>query len=161
MELMQNQDEGKAYFSSISEFLLTHPVLSFGIQAVSRCRLRHTEVLPAEEENDNLSIGRWQRGSLAALRSGCLSWLILDCSHLLLCMKGVLYSKSISEKHRTDGCKPLEVCSPTCCLRLSQLCLYPIFCGRPWNVTFLSVLWCLKAAPLQKKLNLEKPSYRL
>uniref|UniRef100_A0A8C5X6B1 Enhancer of mRNA-decapping protein 4 n=1 Tax=Malurus cyaneus samueli TaxID=2593467 RepID=A0A8C5X6B1_9PASS len=34
MELMQNQEEGKAYFSSISEFLLTHPVLSFGIQAV-------------------------------------------------------------------------------------------------------------------------------
>lgn len=61
MELMQNQEEGKAYFSSISEFLLTHPVLSFGIQAVSRCRLRHTEVLPAEEENDNLSVGRWQR----------------------------------------------------------------------------------------------------
>lgn len=61
MELMQNQEEGKAYFSSISEFLLTHPVLSFGIQAVSRCRLRHTEVLPAEEETDNLSVGRWQR----------------------------------------------------------------------------------------------------
>ncbi|KAF4801511.1 Enhancer of mRNA-decapping protein 4 [Turdus rufiventris] len=56
MELMQNQEEGKAYFSSISEFLLTHPVLSFGIQAVSRCRLRHTEVLPAEEENDSLSV---------------------------------------------------------------------------------------------------------
>ncbi|NXU91484.1 EDC4 protein, partial [Xiphorhynchus elegans] len=56
MELMQNQEEGKAYFSSISEFLLTHPVLSFGIQAVSRCRLRHTEVLPAEEETDNLSV---------------------------------------------------------------------------------------------------------
>ncbi|XP_048371728.1 enhancer of mRNA-decapping protein 4 isoform X1 [Sphaerodactylus townsendi] len=55
MELVQNQEEGKAYFSSISEFLLTHPVLSFGIQVVSRCRLRHTEVLPAEEESDNLA----------------------------------------------------------------------------------------------------------
>ncbi|XP_055154614.1 enhancer of mRNA-decapping protein 4 isoform X1 [Symphalangus syndactylus] len=54
MELLQNQEEGHACFSSISEFLLTHPVLSFGIQVVSRCRLRHTEVLPAEEENDNL-----------------------------------------------------------------------------------------------------------
>ncbi|XP_012323602.1 enhancer of mRNA-decapping protein 4 isoform X2 [Aotus nancymaae] len=54
MELLQNQEEGRAYFSSISEFLLTHPVLSFGIQVVSRCRLRHTEVLPAEEENDSL-----------------------------------------------------------------------------------------------------------
>ncbi|XP_061450047.1 enhancer of mRNA-decapping protein 4 isoform X2 [Rhineura floridana] len=57
MELVQNQEEGKAYFSSISEFLLTHPVLSFGIQVVSRCRLRHTEVLPAEEETDGLSTG--------------------------------------------------------------------------------------------------------
>ncbi|XP_043841280.1 enhancer of mRNA-decapping protein 4 isoform X2 [Dromiciops gliroides] len=55
MELLQNQEEGRAYFSSISEFLLTHPVLSFGIQVVSRCRLRHTEVLPAEEEGDGLS----------------------------------------------------------------------------------------------------------
>ncbi|XP_044516509.1 enhancer of mRNA-decapping protein 4 [Gracilinanus agilis] len=55
MELLQNQEEGRAYFSSISEFLLTHPVLSFGIQVVSRCRLRHTEVLPAEEEGDSLS----------------------------------------------------------------------------------------------------------
>nr|XP_017499802.2 enhancer of mRNA-decapping protein 4 isoform X2 [Manis javanica] len=54
MELVQNQEEGRACFSSISEFLLTHPVLSFGIQVVSRCRLRHTEVLPAEEENDSL-----------------------------------------------------------------------------------------------------------
>ncbi|XP_036753664.2 enhancer of mRNA-decapping protein 4 isoform X2 [Manis pentadactyla] len=54
MELLQNQEEGCACFSSISEFLLTHPVLSFGIQVVSRCRLRHTEVLPAEEENDSL-----------------------------------------------------------------------------------------------------------
>lgn len=57
MELLQNQDEGRACFSSISEFLLTHPVLSFGIQVVSRCRLRHTEVLPAEEENDSLGAG--------------------------------------------------------------------------------------------------------
>lgn len=57
MELLQNQEEGRACFSSISEFLLTHPVLSFGIQVVSRCRLRHTEVLPAEEENDSLGAG--------------------------------------------------------------------------------------------------------
>ncbi|XP_067905643.1 enhancer of mRNA-decapping protein 4 [Heterodontus francisci] len=55
MELHQNQDEGKAHFVSISEFLLTHPVLSFGIQDVSRCRPRHTEVLPAEEESDTLN----------------------------------------------------------------------------------------------------------
>ncbi|XP_063801327.1 enhancer of mRNA-decapping protein 4 isoform X2 [Pseudophryne corroboree] len=55
MELLQNQDNGTASFISISEFLLTHPVLSFGIQDVSRCRLRHTEVLPSEVENDNIS----------------------------------------------------------------------------------------------------------
>lgn len=62
MELLQNQEEGCACFSSISEFLLTHPVLSFGIQVVSRCRLRHTEVLPAEEENDSLGAGELLRG---------------------------------------------------------------------------------------------------
>lgn len=62
MELLQNQEEGRACFSSISEFLLTHPVLSFGIQVVSRCRLRHTEVLPAEEESDSLSTGELKSG---------------------------------------------------------------------------------------------------
>ncbi|XP_072925993.1 enhancer of mRNA-decapping protein 4 isoform X1 [Hemitrygon akajei] len=55
MELHQNQDDGKAHFVSISEFLLTLPVLSFGIQDVSRCRPRHTEVLPAEEDSETLS----------------------------------------------------------------------------------------------------------
>lgn len=64
MELLQNQEEGRACFSSISEFLLTHPVLSFGIQVVSRCRLRHTEVLPAEEENDSLGAGELLRGAV-------------------------------------------------------------------------------------------------
>ncbi|NP_001079552.1 enhancer of mRNA-decapping protein 4 [Xenopus laevis] len=55
MELNQNQDEGKATFTSISEFLLTHPVLSFGIQDVNHCRLRNTEVLPAEEDNNSIN----------------------------------------------------------------------------------------------------------
>ncbi|XP_040264917.1 enhancer of mRNA-decapping protein 4 isoform X2 [Bufo bufo] len=55
MELQQNQENGKAAFTSISEFLLTHPVLSFGIQDVSRCRFQHTEVLPSEVESDNVS----------------------------------------------------------------------------------------------------------
>lgn len=64
MELLQNQEEGRACFSSISEFLLTHPVLSFGIQVVSRCRLRHTEVLPAEEESDSLGAGELPRAGL-------------------------------------------------------------------------------------------------
>ncbi|NXX87074.1 EDC4 protein, partial [Urocolius indicus] len=79
MELMQNQEEGKAYFSSISEFLLTHPVLSFGIQAVSRCRLRHTEVLPAEEENDNLSIEGAQGAGAVESAAGVL--IKLFCVH--------------------------------------------------------------------------------
>ncbi|NWI85344.1 EDC4 protein, partial [Pitta sordida] len=79
MELMQNQDEGKAYFSSISEFLLTHPVLSFGIQAVSRCRLRHTEVLPAEEENDNLSVEGTQGSGAVESAAGVL--IKLFCVH--------------------------------------------------------------------------------
>ncbi|XP_071973866.1 enhancer of mRNA-decapping protein 4 isoform X2 [Engystomops pustulosus] len=54
MELLQNQEKGKAVFTSISEFLLTHPVLSFGIQDVSRGLLQHTEVLPSEVESDNV-----------------------------------------------------------------------------------------------------------
>ncbi|XP_024901057.1 enhancer of mRNA-decapping protein 4 isoform X2 [Pteropus alecto] len=70
MELLQNQEEGRACFSSISEFLLTHPVLSFGIQVVSRCRLRHTEVLPAEEENDSLGAGELLRARNVCLRVG-------------------------------------------------------------------------------------------
>uniref|UniRef100_A0A8C4S5Z3 Enhancer of mRNA-decapping protein 4 n=1 Tax=Erpetoichthys calabaricus TaxID=27687 RepID=A0A8C4S5Z3_ERPCA len=53
MELLQDQEKGRASFVSISEFLLTHPVLSFGIQDVSRSRQRHTEVLSAEEESES------------------------------------------------------------------------------------------------------------
>ncbi|XP_030313667.1 enhancer of mRNA-decapping protein 4 isoform X1 [Calypte anna] len=79
MELMQNQEEGKAYFSSISEFLLTHPVLSFGIQAVSRCRLRHTEVLPAEEESDSLTVEGAQGAGAVESAAGVL--IKLFCVH--------------------------------------------------------------------------------
>uniref|UniRef100_A0A8C8VFN4 Enhancer of mRNA-decapping protein 4 n=1 Tax=Pelusios castaneus TaxID=367368 RepID=A0A8C8VFN4_9SAUR len=79
MELMQNQEEGRAYFSSISEFLLTHPVLSFGIQVVSRCRLRHTEVLPAEEENDSLSAESAQGAGAVESAAGVL--IKLFCVH--------------------------------------------------------------------------------
>uniref|UniRef100_A0A8D0GBJ2 Enhancer of mRNA-decapping protein 4 n=1 Tax=Sphenodon punctatus TaxID=8508 RepID=A0A8D0GBJ2_SPHPU len=79
MELIQNQEEGKAYFSSISEFLLTHPVLSFGIQVVSRCRLRHTEVLPAEEESDSLSAEGTQGGGAVESAAGVL--IKLFCVH--------------------------------------------------------------------------------
>ncbi|XP_077566843.1 enhancer of mRNA-decapping protein 4 [Stigmatopora nigra] len=52
MELTQDPVKGKATFTAVSEFLLTHPVLSFGVQEVAHSRLRHTEVLPAEEESE-------------------------------------------------------------------------------------------------------------
>lgn len=57
MELLQDQEKGHASFRAVSEFLLTHPVLSFGVQDVSRARLRHTEVLPPEEESESMTTG--------------------------------------------------------------------------------------------------------
>uniref|UniRef100_A0A8B9LPF1 Enhancer of mRNA-decapping protein 4 n=1 Tax=Astyanax mexicanus TaxID=7994 RepID=A0A8B9LPF1_ASTMX len=57
MELLQDQDKGRASFTAVSEFLLTHPVLSFGVQDVSRARLRHTEVLPPDEESESMTAG--------------------------------------------------------------------------------------------------------
>lgn len=57
MELRQDLDKGKAGFTAVSEFLLTHPVLSFGVRDVSHSRMRHTEVLPAEEESESMSTG--------------------------------------------------------------------------------------------------------
>lgn len=55
MELQQDMEKGKASFTAVSEFLLTHPVLSFGVRDVTHSRLRHTEVLPAEEESESLT----------------------------------------------------------------------------------------------------------
>ncbi|XP_061577120.1 enhancer of mRNA-decapping protein 4 isoform X1 [Cololabis saira] len=55
MELRQDLERGKASFTAVSEFLLTHPVLSFGVRDVSHSRLRHTEVLPAEEESESIT----------------------------------------------------------------------------------------------------------
>ncbi|XP_008284067.1 enhancer of mRNA-decapping protein 4 isoform X1 [Stegastes partitus] len=55
MELRQDLEKGKASFTAVSEFLLTHPVLSFGVRDVSHSRLRHTEVLPAEEESESMT----------------------------------------------------------------------------------------------------------
>lgn len=57
MELRQDLEKGKATFTAVSEFLLTHPVLSFGVRDVAHSRLRHTEVLPAEEESESLTTG--------------------------------------------------------------------------------------------------------
>ncbi|XP_051725680.1 enhancer of mRNA-decapping protein 4 isoform X1 [Ctenopharyngodon idella] len=55
MELLQNQEKGRASFTAVSEFLLTYPVLSFGVQDVARARLRHTEVLPPDEESESMT----------------------------------------------------------------------------------------------------------
>ncbi|XP_041651438.1 enhancer of mRNA-decapping protein 4 isoform X2 [Cheilinus undulatus] len=55
MELRQDLEKGKATFTAVSEFLLTHPVLSFGVRDVTQSRLRHTEVLPAEEDSESLT----------------------------------------------------------------------------------------------------------
>ncbi|XP_041745884.1 enhancer of mRNA-decapping protein 4 isoform X2 [Coregonus clupeaformis] len=55
MELLQDQEKGHASFTAVSEFLLTHPVLSFGVQDVSRSRLRHTEVLLPDEESESMT----------------------------------------------------------------------------------------------------------
>uniref|UniRef100_A0AAQ5X3L1 Enhancer of mRNA-decapping protein 4 n=1 Tax=Amphiprion ocellaris TaxID=80972 RepID=A0AAQ5X3L1_AMPOC len=59
MELRQDLEKGKASFTAVSEFLLTHPVLSFGVRDVSHSRLRHTEVLPAEEESESMTTGAY------------------------------------------------------------------------------------------------------
>uniref|UniRef100_A0A8C5A217 Enhancer of mRNA-decapping protein 4 n=1 Tax=Gadus morhua TaxID=8049 RepID=A0A8C5A217_GADMO len=55
MELHQDQEKGRASFTAVSEFLLTHPVLSFGVHDVTPSRQRHTEVLPAEEESESMT----------------------------------------------------------------------------------------------------------
>uniref|UniRef100_A0AAY4EUL4 Enhancer of mRNA-decapping protein 4 n=1 Tax=Denticeps clupeoides TaxID=299321 RepID=A0AAY4EUL4_9TELE len=72
MELHQDQEKGRATFIAISEFLLTHPVLSFGVQDVSRSRLRHTEVLPAEEESEKGSQGSTESRSGIQIKLYCV-----------------------------------------------------------------------------------------
>uniref|UniRef100_A0A672H354 Enhancer of mRNA-decapping protein 4 n=1 Tax=Salarias fasciatus TaxID=181472 RepID=A0A672H354_SALFA len=57
MELRQDLEKEVASFTAVSEFLLTHPMLSFGVRNVSQSRLRHTEVLPAEEESESMTTG--------------------------------------------------------------------------------------------------------
>ncbi|RXM33574.1 Enhancer of mRNA-decapping protein 4 [Acipenser ruthenus] len=77
MELLQDQEKGRASFTAISEFLLTHPVLSFGIQDVSRSRQRHTEVLPAEEESESVTA----EGSQGPVESKAGVQIKLYCVH--------------------------------------------------------------------------------
>lgn len=77
MELRQDLEKGRAGFTAISEFLLTHPVLSFGIQDVSRSRLRHTEVLPPEEESESMTT----EGSQGPVESKAGVQIKLYCVH--------------------------------------------------------------------------------
>lgn len=74
MELRQDLEKGKATFTAVSEFLLTHPVLSFGVRDVAHSRLRHTEVLPAEEESESLTLGVY-------VCTGVLYFLIISVPH--------------------------------------------------------------------------------
>lgn len=77
MELRQDLDKGKATFTAVSEFLLTHPVLSFGVRDVAQSRLRHTEVLPAEEESENLTTGVCVRVNFMGTRMVLVSVIFL------------------------------------------------------------------------------------
>ena len=92
MELRQDMEKGKANFTAVSEFLLTHPVLSFGVRDVAHTRLQHTEVLPAEEESESMTIGThritgwqlWECGWCCQqhqLFLGCF-WVTCDCMEL-------------------------------------------------------------------------------
>ncbi|XP_048828671.1 enhancer of mRNA-decapping protein 4 isoform X2 [Brienomyrus brachyistius] len=53
MELAQDLERGHAHFSAISEFLLAHPVLSFGVLDMSRGRVPDSEGLPLDEESES------------------------------------------------------------------------------------------------------------
>ncbi|XP_076848019.1 enhancer of mRNA-decapping protein 4 isoform X3 [Brachyhypopomus gauderio] len=77
MELFQDQDKGRASFTAVSEFLLTHPVLSFGVQDVSHARLCHTEVLPPDEESESMTA----EGSHGPLESKSGIQIKLYCVH--------------------------------------------------------------------------------
>ncbi|XP_066541280.1 enhancer of mRNA-decapping protein 4 [Hoplias malabaricus] len=77
MELFQDQEKGRASFRAVSEFLLTHPVLSFGVQDVSHARLRHTEVLPPDEESESMTA----EGSQGPLESKSGIQIKLYCVH--------------------------------------------------------------------------------
>uniref|UniRef100_A0A671PHS1 Enhancer of mRNA-decapping protein 4-like n=1 Tax=Sinocyclocheilus anshuiensis TaxID=1608454 RepID=A0A671PHS1_9TELE len=72
MELLQDQEKGCASFTAVSEFLLTHPVLSFGVQDVARARLRHTEVLPPDEESEKGNQGPSESKSGIQIKLYCV-----------------------------------------------------------------------------------------
>uniref|UniRef100_A0A4W4HA83 Enhancer of mRNA-decapping protein 4 n=1 Tax=Electrophorus electricus TaxID=8005 RepID=A0A4W4HA83_ELEEL len=80
MELFQDQEKGRARFTAVSEFLLTHPVLSFGVQDVSHARLRHTEVLPPDEESEKGSQGPLESKSGIQIKLYCFADPLTDLS---------------------------------------------------------------------------------
>uniref|UniRef100_A0A8C1PDS5 Enhancer of mRNA-decapping protein 4 n=1 Tax=Cyprinus carpio TaxID=7962 RepID=A0A8C1PDS5_CYPCA len=87
MELLQDQEKGCASFTAISEFLLTHPVLSFGIQDVARARLRHTEVLPPDEESESMTT---ENGILVDLK-------MLNCLNDIKCLSLLGFSDPLAD----------------------------------------------------------------
>lgn len=113
MELRQDLDNGKAMFTAVSQFLMTHPVLSFGVREVTYSRLQNTELLPTEEESESLSTGRhidsptsssltrwlsWTR-SWESFCSSSSSWLLLL---LLLCSPSVYTIRVEQSSYPTD-----------------------------------------------------------
>ncbi|MFT7799988.1 enhancer of mRNA-decapping protein 4-like [Arapaima gigas] len=82
MELALDQEKGTAAFAAVSEFLLTHPILSFSIQDVSRSCMHHTEVLPPDDESESVTNDR--EGSTLNLPE-----LVYEkgwrCTHLKVC----------------------------------------------------------------------------
>lgn len=79
MELRQDLDNGKAVFTAVSQFLMTHPVLSFGVREVTYSRLQNTELLPTEEESESLSTGQHTGSSIVLIHSFIHSSVLL-CS---------------------------------------------------------------------------------
>ena len=63
LQVHQDHSEGRAHISSISEFLLTQPTLSFAIVDAGKCRLK--TLVEEGEEGDDLNSGT----SLHCLRS--------------------------------------------------------------------------------------------
>uniref|UniRef100_A0A8C5C5K6 Enhancer of mRNA-decapping protein 4 n=1 Tax=Gadus morhua TaxID=8049 RepID=A0A8C5C5K6_GADMO len=97
MELHQDQEKGRASFTAVSEFLLTHPVLSFGVHDVTPSRQRHTEVLPAEEESESMTTGT--RGTTES-KSGIQ--IKLFCVHTNLIPASTTLPPAGSSDHLTD-----------------------------------------------------------
>uniref|UniRef100_A0A8C4YXB0 Enhancer of mRNA-decapping protein 4 n=1 Tax=Gadus morhua TaxID=8049 RepID=A0A8C4YXB0_GADMO len=98
MELHQDQEKGRASFTAVSEFLLTHPVLSFGVHDVTPSRQRHTEVLPAEEESESMTT----EGNQGTTESKSGIQIKLFCVHTNLIPASTTLPPAGSSDHLTD-----------------------------------------------------------